>query len=545
MCSADYKICQGPCAVENCATCTADKKTCDDCIPGYFQNEDKNVDIKCYALSNIPANYGIHPTRAGRFKNCRLTTCQDCKENFNNCAEFSSGKKFDQQLKDNWGPYAGTGRVLQWILKLINFGFKIALMPLDFFLSNVIDQYTSFFGYLKLLDGPYLEYPMIVIHYFSSFEYFGFNIPNPHISWALNKKCKVESGLTQRGIDCNIFANYGQNINILWTALGISALVFVICLPLKRREDKLGYYARIIDWNFGWRYFFLFMDGVLLEVFALCLINFSKVKEKTADIDGGFGLSFLIFVFYIAFYVLTACGTVIWLKTRASQSESAVSNKPGMGLHILSLFTFIIRDYKEKQKSDYFYFIPVIYGAKRMILAILAVALVGQGYGQLAPIVVIEVLYTILLIIGKPKIFFIWNLYDIIFSATGALFIFAKMGSLNENLSLDERQQQAGRAMASFLIILALLTTIYILFRIVVAAYQIKKGIASVVTKNMTSSNKQSTVMPSHGPISSDNTKVIEKTKRDYNTGYDIGEDMNKIVPLQKEELSQDSRPMT
>jgi hypothetical protein len=535
LCRSNYMLCDHPvpCMVGDCTTCTSDTTICQTCATGFARNVDPAQDKKCYAAMSIPDNHGMDPQATGIFKQCMKTACKNCRNNYMQCDDIS--QNFNDIVYTQAGVYGGSGRVLQWILKLTNLLFKVALMPLDFFLSYLIDQFTAFFSYLKLLDGPFLEYPMTLIHYFSSYEYFGFKISNPHLDWSLNKNCKVEEGLAERGVRCNIFSNYGQNIDILWTALGISALVFIVCFPLKNKDSKVGHYARIIDWNFGWRYFLLFMDGVLLEVFALCLINFSKVKQKTADLDGGFSLSFIVFISYISYYILTAFGIGNWLRHRKTTSADAEQSKPGMGNHKLSLFTFIIRDHKVKQISNLFYFMPVIYGFKRMLLATLAVGLVGKGYWQLGPIVIIETLYTLLLIVGRPKAFIVWNIYDILFSATGTLYIFAKMGSLSDKLSQKEKIDRAGKAMASFLLILALVTTIYILFRLVHATYNAYKGKPSVLTNNAVSQKDYSTVMPLPQPYSTVNTNVTDRPIKNESI---LGDGSTKIISTHKEEIS-------
>ena len=503
-----------------CGSCLQNVNNCTRCLysDGYYrivEGSSSNSTAKCYLYKDIPIGYGVNPLNNSEVIVCKSSLCTSCKGNANTCESLgstsvdSNTQGLESSFEDDKDEYSMTSRVLQWILKLINFIFKVGLMPLDFFLGSVIDRHTAFFSYLRVLDGTPMLYPNKIIHFLSSVTFFGFRAPNPHWDWSKDLECRVPYNYLVRGMHCNIFANYGHNINILWASLFVSSTVFLLChfLLKKKPESKT---LQVINKNFGWRYFFVFMDAVVLELFGLCILNFSKVERKTSAIDGGFAFSFILLVFYVAFYAATFVAIKSWLDARKAKGADE-EMRPGQGDQRLALFTFIIEDYKPKQMTNFFYYMPLVLAGKQMLVQILALSLSGEEWGQLVPIVIVEIAYLVVLCIARPKESLIRNIFDIFFASIAPIYIFANMGSLTKVMSNEDKQNNAGKAMASFLLICALITTSYVFLRVALAITSFLKAgkASSKVSSTSGPSNNERNENPDSRP-STDHAKLLE-----------------------------------
>ena len=91
-------------------------------------------------------------------------------------------------------------KVLQWILKIFGFAFKVLLMPLDFFLASQVDRLVAMYSFLKVLVGPYLIQPSQAIFFLSSRNIFGFMIPNPYDQWSSDKNCGAPEAYARNGL---------------------------------------------------------------------------------------------------------------------------------------------------------------------------------------------------------------------------------------------------------------------------------------------------------------------------------------------------------
>ena len=390
---------------------------------------------------------------------------------------------------NNWTTVAGMARIFQWILKLINFSFKILLMPLDFFLSHVIDRHTAFFSYLKVLDGPYLIYPGYIINEMSSRTFFGFWISNPHKNWSSDPTCRPPRNYDDNGLRCNAFENYGQNINILWAALILSVTVYLVCkLMLKplfskaaassansdiKSKNKLNI-VETIDYNFGLRYFFLFMDGVSLELIGLSILNIVKLRSQSGAAGGG-ALSFIILIYYICYYGLLAYGLKLFVDWKQLNSGEAAFTPKNWIQDKAFYLTFMVQEYKEKQLHRYFYLLPALQGVKNFAVQIAALALAGSGFGQMLPILSIEIGFLLLLVVGRVKNYAYFNIYDILFQALCIWVIFMKLGATDMSVRPSQRQNKIGMTLSAVLFLIIYLTTIYVFVRIGHALYKLYK----------------------------------------------------------------------
>lgn len=526
-----------------CGSCLNNVNICTRCkySEGYYRYvQSAGVTESCLLYKDIPTGYGVNSLNSSELMVCEKTGCTSCKANHKVCESLSTTSSdstkdgLENAFEDDKDEYAMTSRVLQWILKLINFLFKIALMPFDFFLPAVIDRHTAFFSFLRVLDGTPMLYPNKIIHFLSSVTFFGFRIPNPHWDWSKDQACLAPTNYLVRGLQCNIFANYGHNIDILWAALFVSSVVFAVShFLLKKKPDNK--FIQLLNKNFGFRYFFIFMDAVLLELFGLCILNFSKVEHKTSAIDGGFAFSFILLIYYLGYYSVTFLSIKYWLDERKKSGDE--TSVPGEGNHKLALFSFIIADYKPKQMANIFFYMPIILAGKQMLVQILALSLSGQEWGQLVPIVIVEIAYLVLVCIARPKAALIWNIFDIFFASISPIYIFANMGSLTKYMSNEDKQQNAGKAMASFLLICALVTTVYIFARIALVTITLlkAKGKSKVASADF-SPSKETDNQIKESPSTS---RMLPKSETEKITPFDTNNKEEKVKIMQMETPAQ------
>ena len=360
--------------------------------------------------------------------------------------------------------YATTGRVLSWIIKLINLSLKVLLMPLDLTLSAVIDRHTAWFSYLKTLDGPFISIPYSLIYHLSSLTFFGFWVPNPHPPWTDNNSCGgYKTGITQAS--CDLFTSYGQNVDILAFAAFWNVVIYlaykIITAKASNPDSMLVRGLTFLNKYFGIGYLVLFAEGVSLDLLGLSIVNLSVKNDTNNGRKAGFSISLIIVLLYTWLYA--QIGLHCWKLVKAQ----GVQETPFDGdKSIMSVFTI---EYKPKLLHRYFYFMPVFTATKNLVIILLATYLMGSGMGQIAPIFVVELVNLVVLSVGRVKASPVFNAYEISFAAISTIYMLVKMATFGDDAGY--RQNTLGPVLGADLMIMAYSSTIYVIFRLAHGAY--------------------------------------------------------------------------
>lgn len=368
------------------------------------------------------------------------------------------------------GVYAEMSEVLSWICKLINFAFKVLLGPLDFMMGFTVDRVTATFSFFRHLAGLPTLRTMTTLYYLSSTTYFGFMISNPHSKWSTDPSCNPSSSYQINGLRCNIFRNYGHNLDILFAAIVVSSISYCLgtFVAPKVGSLKARYVLTVIGYFFGVRYFLLWMDAVFIELIGLALLDLSSDTNTRSRYLGGFFMSLIVLLYYIGFYGLTLVAILkMGRKVRTENLQTLPKDSFQNRQQGLAAVTCLFHDYRDdllqrKGVLKLFLLFPVLTAAKNFTLQILVAANGSHPRSQLIPILCVEFLYCILLIIGRVKSSWIDNSFDISISVISIYFLLCKLTTTAKDITGLQVHEDVDINMAVALMVMAYLTVLYL-----------------------------------------------------------------------------------
>jgi hypothetical protein len=360
-------------------------------------------------------------------------------------------------------------QVFNWILKITNFAFRIGLMPIELFVAPIIERQVAYFSFLRNIDGDFIFKPSYIIYWMSSRNFFGFDISNPHVDWAKTGDCKAPETMNMAGVRCDLFTNYGHNLNILAAGLILTLIVWGTCkiIAPNLTSPRATHILDILKEAFGLRYAASWFDSVSLDLIGLCILNLPYINQSNTGITIGFIVSVVILAGYALYYAGMAYQISKHIKSKSTQQASLFQAKSQDQETIpqrSELLTFPLEEYKADFEFKIFYYTPVILAAKNVALQVIAISLQGSGWGQILPILTIEFAMMMYIAISLPKQSLIDNLYDILIHIINGAYMAVKIGSTQ--VSYDRRQGSFGSGLLIVVFGLLYTTTIYVGWKI-------------------------------------------------------------------------------
>jgi len=253
--------------------------------------------------------------------------------------------------------------------------------------SIQLDHLFSDFLYLSLLSGPIITWQETLLQLFSGFNIFPFDIPNFFSFLAEGYGvCVPGEIMHRREVECNLFANFGQDLFNLLATLFINIVIALLCKVLlasfySNKKNKMKVHPRenanmgedhkniiqrcespigkknvigsskerakqmrdvektvsksrirnaieFIDKNYGPRFFFVKMEGVQLQVLTFVGIHLFNTQSNGYRSITGIIISSLLLLFFIINGLMT-CITAyrIW-RHSDYQANLQKSGKP-------------------------------------------------------------------------------------------------------------------------------------------------------------------------------------------------------------------------
>ena len=190
-----------------------------------------------------------------------------------------------------------------------------------------LDRMVSEFLYLRLVDGPPMYYPNLVLESVSGSSMLPVNIGNPLIDSQSpirvatidpstltaedENSCKLSSYFTSNSIKCSLFLNFGED-------MVISAVIFVVTLCVSfifllafigkprgyEPQGLLSKFFALLGRSYGLKYFFTKIDGMSLEFMVYSAINGLNPLKSVPIVYSGFIISWIIFGMYAIYFIL-------------------------------------------------------------------------------------------------------------------------------------------------------------------------------------------------------------------------------------------------
>ena len=206
--------------------------------------------------------------------------------------------------------------------------------------SMALDKILSELFFVRLVDGPMLVYPHLVLYYASSTSTLPVSAGNPLEDWAADPTCAVARALAENEVACNLLDSYGEDLVIIAGTLGVclvvTALFCTVCRKKKAAlnsvhpadgsegkpeqpekiastEQKQSLGQRIL-WNIGFlygvRFFFSKMESVSMEVMIYSLVTLTSSGTNSPLVVGK-AVALGLLLYYLGLFGIQ---TVIALK---------------------------------------------------------------------------------------------------------------------------------------------------------------------------------------------------------------------------------------
>ena len=359
-----------------------------------------------------------------------------------------------------------TSEVISWWLKIWNFCTMTGLMIVFPMSSYFINQMFSFFGYVRVLSGPGAMSTGIVLHYLTSDAIWPFYVPNPYTSSVADSACPLLSHHVQNALTCNIIGNFGHIFNKMAAALVINIVVFLIFRAWTKRAEEqdltTNWFLVRIRKYWGLRYFYQFMDAYNYELLGYIFLNFARASNNNIS---GLVLSIVLLFYYLVFYGFALFWMISVKREAAARSSTHGHNAPDHMDELRSLydsdFAFLLERYKPRQNFTFTHLMPFIWLIKNLIVQIIIVVLESYGTAQLIIVLIIEFFWVVAVMLTWGKKFVHDNLYDAAFGVFHVVFLILKVISEARGLERTTMEDSFGVALASFLLMIGLITIIH------------------------------------------------------------------------------------
>jgi hypothetical protein len=190
-----------------------------------------------------------------------------------------------------------------------------------------LDRLISELLYLRVVDGPNMFFPDLVLDSHSGSNILPFDIGNPLLdessplrvtSVQLPKveiddaeSCTLSKYFSSNSVKCNILINFGEDlvttlaILILNLAVSLTFLLAWLKKPSNYEPTSLcGRLFAILGRSYGVKYFFTKIDGMSLEIMIYAAINGLNPDKNVGVLFAGFFISWIIFLVYIGYGAL-------------------------------------------------------------------------------------------------------------------------------------------------------------------------------------------------------------------------------------------------
>ena len=104
--------------------------------------------------------------------------------------------------------------------------------------SILLDKLAATFLYLKMVAGPSVFYPDLMLKNVISLGVFPFSLPNPSSVFESNDGCHVIDSLRLKDVECSILYNYGEDLFVLLYFLVLSSIIQLLPILLAKLQAK-------------------------------------------------------------------------------------------------------------------------------------------------------------------------------------------------------------------------------------------------------------------------------------------------------------------
>ena len=311
---------------------------------------------------------------------------------------------------------------------------NVCMISFDGALSIVLDRLLMDLVYLKLVNGPVLVYPSIVLSFLSFNPVFGIPIPNLFETFLREPFCSPVGVYRRNGLGCSIYFNYGDNLVALILLLGCTLAVVPSISFFQRRRclgtnqvkpasnselDKsnckpshCAKLPQVLRTYYGLRFFVTKMEGLRMEVLLFCMVNLlSHPVEWVVAL--GTVLSCFIFAYYgiYSFFIFKKIKEIKACLSKPLQLDSQQLRQGSLVRFLQSeqpeicesRLIFLFEDMKFTDRALVLYS-PLVTVAQDFCIQTLVVAFSPLGIAQPILLALIEIGYAVYQAVAMPNL---------------------------------------------------------------------------------------------------------------------------------------------
>ena len=399
--------------------------------------------------------------------------------------------------------------------------------------SMSADKLVAEFTFLRLVEGPFLSYPAMILDALSSTGMLPIDIPNPTLpAFGLEMNdtfptdgCVPPQNYVSNNYTCNILANFGKDLVVLVAFLLLNIVISIgfICWifkPKEKNEKPKTWLRRSIDSfarSFGIKYFIAKVDGMSLQLLIFAVLNASNFTLANMLGVVGFSIS-CVLIFYYFIYIALLFKLVADVKKLrlAEQAEINTSPTPVISPRdektsnkeskLLSSVDNKKEDEKDKEKKElievvdlrmsrlwfagavyeecqfpkrlWFLYTPIVSIIRQLLLSAICALLAGYGIFQPAILAGLQLVFAIWTIVAGVKASRYDNFKDAFDQVMEFLYLACKAVTFM-NFEEEFRQNILGGAMAVMLILMVLNNIVYLMVILVITWWEIIKKLFS------------------------------------------------------------------
>ena len=482
------------CQVANCLLCKADYTGCVGCdtVSSWYLKIGTQT---CYHATNAPVFLiGEGPCIPdGSIAPCTDTNCKICTANYQTCTECDSTSNF--KLKGNKcelrsssinrdKDVENTSYALSQILAIMTFIARLVLAPFSYGAAFITQSLTSQLLILATLDGAEVSRSESVLRSVAHLARW-FPTGNPFGNWGQRASCQLSPAMQRNQFACSLAGNMGANIVMLLVIGLVCTLITVAAMVVMVKASPSSTKIRaVMSWlrsNFGISFILSLGNALHFELLFYSLHTFTKISNSSVMIFSDF-ISAIIFV-SLKLTMAIQIYLAIWIWKQISKTNRVVPEQPGVQQSKTSIkksdellrdtvdlnsvprwispFTYLFSEHRMPIR-----FFQLLIGSslslKNTIQAIVILSASDKPALQVSLVLVAELAHLCLYAVSRPTgtnlLFGVHVLNHICI----VIFMILKLATLSAKV--DIREGPLGKAMAAFVYIAILATSLYSLF---------------------------------------------------------------------------------
>ena len=467
------------CKESNCKICTANYQTCTECGPRYSTSS--GLCVRCDDINCLTCSESAHVCTK-----CDASSYFELKGT--KCEGKSSSIKDDERVEK-------ASSAMSNILGVAAFIGRLVVAPFSYGAAFITQSLTSQLLILATLDGPEVKRSESVLRSVTHLARW-FPTGNPFGTWGDRASCQLSPAMERNQFTCSLIENMGAHFVMLLVIGFVCTLITVAAMVVMVKASPSSTKTRaVMDWlrnNFGISFVLSLGNAMHFELLFYSLHSFAKSSNTSlmifSDLIGATVIACLALSMatqiYLAVWIwkqVKLTSGVAMAQPEEQRSEpSAKKSVQLLGDTIdlksvprgLGSFTCLFAEHRVPTR-----FFQLLIGSslsvKNLIQSILILSTPDYPALQVSLVLIAELAYMGLYLISRPIASRLLFGVHMLNHCCMVIFMILKIATTSTQVSDYTREGPLGDAMAAFVYISILATSLYTLIACMQACSQL------------------------------------------------------------------------